>query len=61
MEKLVYASIKLEYVFAGPMNSWDKIYHWEKKLSHFDLKSWVTGGTEIRPGYSEQLENIWVK
>ena len=25
--------------------------HWIKKGSHFDLKSWVTGGTEIRPGF----------
>ena len=24
--------------------------HWKKKLSHFDLKSWVIGGTKIRPG-----------
>ena len=24
--------------------------HREKKLSHFDLKSWFTGGTKIRPG-----------
>ena len=24
--------------------------HWKKKLSHFDLKNWVTGGTKIRPG-----------
>ena len=23
--------------------------HWKKKWSHFDLKSWVTGGTKIRP------------
>ena len=28
--------------------------HREKKLSHFDLKSWVTGGITIRPG---QLSN----
>ena len=24
--------------------------HWKKKWSHFDLKSWVTGGSKIRPG-----------
>ena len=24
--------------------------HWKKKLSHFDLNSWVTGGTKIWPG-----------
>ena len=23
--------------------------HWKKKLSQFDQKSWVTGGTKIRP------------
>ena len=23
--------------------------HWKKKMSQFDLKSWVTGGTKIRP------------
>ena len=26
------------------------LHHWKKKCSHFDLKSWVTGGTKIRPG-----------
>ena len=25
--------------------------HREKKLSHFDLKSWVTGGIKIRPNF----------
>ena len=24
-------------------------YHWKKKWSHFDLKSWVTGGSKFRP------------
>ena len=24
--------------------------HWEKKFIHFDLKSWVTGGTKAWPG-----------
>ena len=24
--------------------------HWKKKWSHFDLKSWVTGGTKFDPG-----------
>ena len=24
--------------------------HWKEKWSHFDLKSWVTGGTKIQPG-----------
>ena len=28
-----------------------------KKWNHFDLKSWVTGGTEIRPGIPN---NLWI-
>ena len=28
-------------------------HHWNKEWSHFDLKSWVTGGTKIRPRDSE--------
>ena len=31
------------------------VIHWKKNGGHFDLKSWVTGGTKIRP------EDIWVK
>ena len=31
--------------------------HRKKNWSHFDLKSWVTGGTEIRPG----IQSTWVK
>ena len=27
-----------------------RVDHWNKKRSHFDLKSWVTGCTKIRPG-----------
>ena len=30
--------------------------HQEEKLSHFDLKSWVTGGTKIRPNFLGQNE-----
>ena len=30
--------------------------HWKKKWSHFDLKSWVTGGTKIRP----EIVLIWL-
>ena len=33
--------------------------HQEKKLSHFDLKSWVTGGTKIRPNYLGQNDSIF--
>ena len=31
--------------------------HWRKKWSHFDLKSWVAGGTKIKPGI---LNNWWI-
>ena len=37
--------------------------HWKKKWSHFDLKSWVTGGTKIRPGIPSNwiiFESIWL-
>ena len=30
--------------------------HWKKKWSHFDLKSWVTGWTKIRPG----IPSTWI-
>ena len=33
--------------------------HWEKKLTHFDLKSWVTGGTKIRPDFLGQNDSIF--
>ena len=38
-------------------------HHWKKKWSHFDLKSWVTGGTKIRPGIPSNwrmFESNWV-
>ena len=37
--------------------------HWKEKWSHFDLKSWVTGGTKIRPGIPSNwriLESNWL-
>ena len=37
--------------------------HWKKKWSYFDLKSWVTGGTKIRPGIpsnSRIFESNWL-
>ena len=37
--------------------------HWKKKLSHFDLISWVTGGTKIRPGIPSNwriFESNWL-
>ena len=33
--------------------------HWKKKWSHFDLKSWVTGGTKIRHGIPSNLTQIF--
>ena len=33
--------------------------HREKKLSHFDLKSWVTGGIKIRPNFLGQNDSIF--
>ena len=30
-----------------------------KKLSHFDLKSWVTGGTKIRLNFLGQNDSIF--
>ena len=32
--------------------------HWNKKGSQFDLKSWVTGGTKIRPGISSNWRTV---
>ena len=32
--------------------------HWKEKWIYFDLKSWVTGGTKVRPGIPSQLFNI---
>ena len=37
--------------------------HWTKKRSHFDLKSWVTGGTKIQPGIPSNwriFESNWL-
>ena len=34
--------------FLGQNDSIFLSVHWEKRLSHFDLKSWNTGGTIIR-------------
>ena len=35
----------------------DSIPHRKKKWSHFDLKSWVTGGTKIQPRYWVSISN----
>ena len=39
-------SFFLIHYFAGPRF---EVPHWKIKWSHFDLKSWVTGATKIRP------------
>ena len=39
------------------------VAHWKKKWSHFDLKSWVTGGTKIWtgiPSYWRIFESNWL-
>ena len=33
--------------------------HQEKKMSHSDLKSWVTGGIKIRPNFLGQNDSIF--
>ena len=41
----------------------EDVLHWKKKWSHFDLKSWVTGGTEIRSGIPSNwriFESNWL-
>ena len=35
---------------------WSGAVYWKKKWSHFDRKSWVTGGTKIRPGIPSKWE-----
>ena len=43
-------------------HSWEE-FQWNKKRSHFDLKSWVTGGTKITPGipsYRRIFESNWL-
>ena len=57
-------------MFLSQLNSndstfWDKMTqfflseHREKKLSHFDLKSWVTGGIRILPNFVRQNDSIF--
>ena len=36
-----------------------KIKHWNKKWSHFDLKSWVTGGTKLQSNW-RIFESNWL-
>ena len=33
--------------------------HREKKFSHFDYKSWVTGGIKIQPNFLSQNDSIF--
>ena len=44
--------------FLGLNDSFFLPVHLEKKLSHFDPKSWVTGGTKIWPNFLGQ--NDWI-
>ena len=50
--------------FFADVNSLSRlVIHWKKKWSHFDLKSWVTGGTKIRPGIPSNrrmIESNWL-
>ena len=44
-------------------NSRNRCSHWKKKWNHFDLKSWVSGGTKIRPGIPTNwriFESTWL-
>ena len=34
--------------------------HREKQLSHFDLKSWVTGGIKIQPNFLGQNDSFFL-
>ena len=34
--------------------------HWKKNWNHFGLKTWVTGGTKIRPGNPSDEKYILV-
>ena len=40
------------------MTQYFRSVHQEKKLSHFDPKSWGTGGTKIWPNFLGQ--NDWI-
>ena len=46
-----------------PRNEMSATIHRKKIWSHFDLKSWVSGGTKIRPGISSNwriFESNWL-
>ena len=41
------------------MTQFFRSVHREKKMSHFDPESWVTGGTKIRPNFLSQNDSIF--
>ena len=58
-------------MFLSPLNSTDSTFlvkmiqfflsmHREKKMSHFDLKSWVSGETKIRLNFLGQNDSIFL-
>ena len=53
-----------KHLNASQMMTFGHAMGWKKKLSHFDLKNWVTGGTKIQPGiwiigeYLSQIDSI---
>ena len=55
--------LKSDPTFKVKMAQYFLSVHREKKLSHFDLKSWVTGGTIFWPGKVSNwriFESIWL-
>ena len=56
----VFVSTQLKWLnFLGQNDSIFFSVHQEKKLSHIDPKSWVTGGTKIRPNFLGQNNSIF--
>ena len=51
----IYLKFKISWNFLKSLIN----THW-KKLSHFDLKSWVTGGSKSRPGIPSDLIQIFL-
>ena len=60
-KKVVTGGIKIQPNFLG-QNENDLIFrsvHREKKLSHFDPKTWATGGTKIWHSFLVQNDSIF--
>ena len=49
----------IDATHTAQQTSFGSSFHWKKKWSHFDLKSWVTGGTKIRPGIPSNLTQVF--